>query len=113
MPRQRQSMASSRSSLATGRGDAYKFDRVRTPSAWNWRSQITHDRIASVVLDVNMDMRDQVVLNKILKENSDQAIRRGLTKKFNLYYALWIDFCVLTCGLSLAGLILGLYEWEV
>ena len=87
-------------------------DRSRTPSAWNLQSQVTHERIASVVLDVNMDMRDQAVLNKILKENTDYAIRRNLTKKFNLYYGLWLDFCILTSGLAAAGLVIGIYEWE-
>ena len=59
-----------------------------------------------------MDMRDQAVLNKILKENTDYAIRRNLTKKFNLYYGLWLDFCILTSGLAAAGLVIGIYEWE-
>ena len=34
-------------------------------------------------MDVNMDVRDQAVLNKTLKENSDATIRHKLIKKYN------------------------------
>ena len=39
---------------------------------WNWMDHETHDRIDrinSIILDVNMDLRDQALINKVLKEN--------------------------------------------
>ena len=42
-----------------------------TASRWNWQDHASHDHIQSIVFDVNMDMKDQVALNSILKENSD------------------------------------------
>ena len=39
-----------------------------------------------------MDVRDQAVLNKILKENSDASVRQNLIKKYNMYYSIWLDY---------------------
>ena len=59
-----------------------------------------------------METRDQALLNKILKENSDSIVRHKLIKKYNLYYSHWLDYSLLVAGLATIGLIIGLFEWE-
>ena len=66
-----------------------------------------------MIMDVNMDVRDQALLNKILKENSDQTVRHNLIKKYNLYYNYWLDYQILVTFFAMMGLILNLIEWEV
>lgn len=39
-------------------------------------------------------------------------MRRKLIKKYNMYYAHWIDYSILISFISMIGLIVGLVEWE-
>ena len=65
-----------------------------------------------MILDVHMNIRDQTILNRVLKENQDNTIRHKLIKKYNLYYSHWIDFCILVSLIAMIGLAFGMYEWE-
>ena len=66
-----------------------------------------------MLVDVNMDVRDQATLNKFVWENSDQAVRRKLIKKYNLYFKHWQDYNLLVASLAMTGLAIGLFEWEI
>ena len=82
---------------------------------WNYHAHETHDRIdrvSSLILDVQMELRDQAILNTILKENSNEAVRRKLLKRYNLYYSMWIDYSILCTFLAMIGLAISLAEWE-
>ena len=65
-----------------------------------------------MLLDVDMDGRDHALINRILKENQDNVVRRKLIGKYNKYYQHWIDYNILCSFLSMIGLILGIIEWE-
>lgn len=92
----------------TGHGDDSKDQ-----SMWNYHAHATHDRIdrvSSLILDVQMDLRDQAILNTILKENSNATVRRKLLKKYNMYYAMWIDYSILCTFIAMLGLFIALDE---
>ena len=85
---------------------------VSSDNGWNWQDHATHDRINPLQFDLNMDLRDQALIQKALSENADAALRHKLLKKYNLYYSHWLDYCVLVTFLAMIGLIVGVIEWE-
>ena len=60
-----------------------------------------------------MDLKDQVLLSNILRENADQYLRHKLLKKYNLYYRHWLDYCLLVSCIAMIGLMIALIEWEM
>lgn len=63
----------------------------------------------SMQLSMNLDMRDKALLEKVLQENTDDAIRRRLIEKYTKYYRYWVDFNILVAVLAGLGLGLALY----
>ena len=60
-------------------------------------------------LSMNLDMKDKAMLENVLQENTDDAIRRKLIEKYTKYYRYWVDFNILVAVLAGLGLVLALY----
>ena len=58
---------------------------------------------------MNLDMKDKAMLENVLQENTDDAIRRKLIEKYTKYYRYWVDFNILVAVLAGLGLVLALY----
>jgi len=47
------------------------------------------EKIKTFKMSTQMDSKNQAILDKFLKENNDETIRRRLVEKYNAYYRHW------------------------
>ena len=48
----------------------------------------------------------------MLRDNSDETIRRNLIKKYNLFFSHWRDFNLLVAALGMIGLAIVAIDYE-
>ena len=63
-------------------------------------------------MSMQMDPKDQALLDKSLFENQDDTIRRSLISKYNTYYRHWQDLNLLVALFAMIGLATSIMEWE-
>ena len=73
---------------------------------------LSQRRVKNIEFSLEVDPKDEKLLTKVVRDNSDEYIRRSLIKKYNKYYGQWKDMNVLLALLAFIGLLLTMLNWD-
>ena len=84
----------------------------RTGSVIAKRKRAHTEQLSNLKMTMAMPKEEQIMLSKLLQENTDDSIRCHLVQKYNKYYRHWQDLNILVAVFAVASLILAIVEWE-